>query len=227
MDKRKSKRANLEAWKGTFFKIGLSLSMVAVLLAFEYRIFERTSIEFDGRPVEWLDEDMIEITIPKPPEPPKLPERQDLVLASDDELIDDTDFIVDIDAYPDLSVPDFSLVDYTKPEDEAKEDDILVTAEIMPEFPGGFQALYKYLSSELNYPRLAKDLGIQGSVFIGFVIEKDGSVSNVHILRGIGGGCDEEAVRVVSKMPRWNPGQMGTRAVRVSFSLPVRFKLEN
>lgn len=227
MDKRKSKRANLETWKGPFFKIGISLSLVVTLLAFEYRIFERTSTVLEGGPVEWLDEDMIQITIPKPPEPPKLPDRQDVVVVPDEVLIDDTEFIVDIDAYADLSVPDFSLVDYTKPEDEVKEDEILVTAEIMPEFPGGFQALYKYLGSELNYPRLAKDLGIQGSVFIGFVVEKDGSVSNVHILRGIGGGCDEEAMRVVANMPRWKPGQMGTRPVRVSFSLPVRFKLEN
>ncbi len=226
MDKRKSKRANLEAWKGTFFKIGLSLSLVAVLLAFEYRVFQRTSIVLDGGPVEWLDED-IQLTIPKPPDPPKLPDRQDVVVAPDDDLIDDSDFIVDIDAYADLSVPDFSLKHYSKPEDVVKEDEILITAEVMPEFPGGLQALYQYLSKELNYPWLAKDLGIQGSVFIGFVVEKDGSVSNVHILRGIGGGCDEEAIRVVSNMPNWIPGRMGTKPVRVSFSLPVRFKLQN
>jgi protein TonB len=96
----------------------------------------------------------------------------------------------------------------------------------MPEFPGGMGELMKYLAENIKYPPLAKESGIQGRVFINFVVEPNGSISNVKVLRGIGGGCDEEAVRVVSKMPNWKPGKQRGKAVRVSYNLPVKFTLQ-
>jgi protein TonB len=86
--------------------------------------------------------------------------------------------------------------------------------------------LMKYLSENIKYPPLAKESGIQGRVFINFVVEPNGSISNVKVLRGIGGGCDEEAVRVVEKMPKWSPGKQRGKPVRVSYNLPVKFTLQ-
>ena len=97
--------------------------------------------------------------------------------------------------------------------------------EIMPEFQGGEAAMRRYLSESIKYPENAKELGIQGMVYINFVVEKDGSITEVKLLRGIGEGCDEEALRVVMKMPKWHPGSQQGRTVRVSYNLPVRFTL--
>lgn len=97
--------------------------------------------------------------------------------------------------------------------------------EEMPSFPGGEQKLMEYVAKNLTYPQEARDKGIDGRVFIGMVIEKDGSVSNVKVLRGIGGGCDEEAVRVISSMPKWKPGKIKGEPVPVSYQIPINFKL--
>ena len=95
----------------------------------------------------------------------------------------------------------------------------------MPEFPGGENALMEYVSKNVVYPEEAKEKEIQGRVFISFVVEKDGSIGEVKVLRGIGGGCDEESVRVISDMPKWKPGKQKGEAVRVSYQIPIMFKL--
>ncbi len=99
--------------------------------------------------------------------------------------------------------------------------------EVMPEYPGGMEALIDYLGSNIKYPDQAKKEGIEGKVFVNFIIEKDGSIGETKVIRSIGGGCDEEAVRVVSQMPNWTPGTQRGEAVRVSYNLPISFKLDN
>jgi len=99
--------------------------------------------------------------------------------------------------------------------------------EKQPEFPGGEQALLDYIGSNVHYPKKARKKNIQGTVYISFIVEKDGKVSTVKVLRGIGGGCDEEAVRVVSSMPAWKPGYQRGKPVRVQFNLPIRFILDD
>ncbi|MBN2638509.1 MAG: TonB family protein [Bacteroidales bacterium] len=103
---------------------------------------------------------------------------------------------------------------------------IFTVVEQSPEFIGGTKALMKYLGENIKYPVEAKKEGIQGRVFVNFIIEKDGSVSNARILRGIGHGCDKEALRVVEQMPKWIPGKQRGEPVRVVFTLPIQFKLE-
>ena len=97
----------------------------------------------------------------------------------------------------------------------------------MPEFPGGVEALMDYVGRNVKYPEEAKDKEIQGRVFVSFVIEKDGSVNEVKVLRGIGGGCDEEAVRVIKAMPKWTPGKQKGKPVRVNYQIPINFKLDD
>ena len=108
----------------------------------------------------------------------------------------------------------------------ADNDSIYQVVEVMPEFPGGMDQMAKYLSENIKYPEEAKEKGISGRVFISFVIEKDGSVSNVEVMKSIGGGCDEESLRVVKAMPKWKPGMNKGKAVRVSYVLPISFKLD-
>ena len=105
-------------------------------------------------------------------------------------------------------------------------DTVYNIVEQMPEYPGGVEAMMKYIAENVKYPEEAKNKNIAGRVFVSFVVEKDGSVSNVKVLRSIGGGCDEEAVRVIKSMPKWKPGMQKGKPVRVSFQIPIYFKLD-
>ena len=98
--------------------------------------------------------------------------------------------------------------------------------EKMPEFPGGTKALLHYLATNIKYPAEARKANIQGRVFIQFIVEKDGSISHVRVLKGIGHGCDKESVAVVKNMPRWIPGYQKGKPVRVEYNLPIKFSLE-
>ena len=98
--------------------------------------------------------------------------------------------------------------------------------EQMPEFPGGEEAMMQYIAEQVKYPAEAKKAGAYGRVFIGFIVEPDGSLSDYKVLRGIGYGCDEEALRVVKSMPKWQPGMHRGKAVRVQYLVPVNFKLD-
>lgn len=113
-----------------------------------------------------------------------------------------------------------------KPEEPFQQDTIFIVVDEMPKFPGGDEARMKFMVENLKYPEIAKKSGIQGRVFVTFVVEKDGTVTDVRILRGIGAGCDEEAVRVIEAMPRWLPGKFNGEPVRVRFNMAIHFSLE-
>lgn len=106
-------------------------------------------------------------------------------------------------------------------------DTVVLTAETQPEFPGGEYALMEFLGRNIKYPQYARENGIQGTVVIQYIVQPDGKITNVEVLRGIGGGCDEEAIRVVSIMPNWAPGKQYGKPVRVEFTLPIRFILQD
>jgi TonB family protein len=115
--------------------------------------------------------------------------------------------------------------------DEAVEDEdrpgVYMIVEQMPEFPGGDKSLFQFIADNTKYPADAKEKGIKGRVFVNFIVEPDGSVFDIRVLRGIGGGCDEESVRVVKSMPKFKPGMQNGEAVRVSYTVPVIFRLED
>lgn len=103
--------------------------------------------------------------------------------------------------------------------------EVFVFVEDQPEFPGGDEARIKYLQENIIYPELAKESNIQGTVYVTFIVEKDGQITNVKVLRGIGGGCDIESVRVIKNMPLWKPGAQRGKAVRCMFNMPLRYVL--
>lgn len=112
-----------------------------------------------------------------------------------------------------------------KPPTNSKKDEVFIFVEVMPSFPGGEEARFKYLKENIQYPKKAKEKGIQGTVYLKFIVEKDGSVTNAEVVRGIGGGCDEEALRVVRNMPKWSPATQRGKRVRVYFTMPIKYTL--
>jgi len=108
--------------------------------------------------------------------------------------------------------------------EDAREEVFLVVEE-MPEFPGGNGAMMKYIASNIKYPRIASQQGLEGRVIVTFVINGQGEVSNVDVIKGIGGGCDEEALRVIKSLPKWKAGRQNGRPVSVKFTVPIKFAL--
>lgn len=104
-------------------------------------------------------------------------------------------------------------------------EEVLIEAEQMPSFIGGEDSLYSFLRQRLVYPQLAKENGIEGKVIVRFIVEKNGKLTNIEILRKMGWGCDEEAIRILKLSPNWIPGKMNGKAVRVIYTLPITFRL--
>ena len=118
-------------------------------------------------------------------------------------------------------------IEQPKPEPKKEEDNkVFDVVEQQPTFPGGQAALLQWLGQNIHYPAVAEEQGIQGRVVVSFVVEKDGSISSVQVVRGVDPSLDKEAVRVVKSMPRWTPGKQNGQAVRVKYNVPVTFKLQ-
>ena len=168
--------------------------------------------------------------VPPTPTPDELvqdeqPPAQEDVLNADAD-VSTTTRTSDGDAPPTLDeIPDFPA-EVPASAAPADEEYSMVTVQKPPVFPGGEQELLKYLAENIKYPPLARETNIQGTVALSFVIGKDGQVSDIGILKDIGGGCGKEAVRVVQAMPRWTPGEASGYPVKVRFTLPVRFRLQ-
>ena len=114
----------------------------------------------------------------------------------------------------------------TAQDKKTSDDKVYEKVEVMPEFPGGDQAMMDFVATNVKYPKEAMDKEISGRVLVSFIVEKDGSITDAKVVKGIGGGCDEEAVRVVNAMPKWKPGMQKGKPVRVSFMMPFTFKLQ-
>jgi len=223
LETKKHPQADLEKRKGLLFQLGIVLALAVVLIAFEWAQFERTDSQLGKLNVELEEEEMIPITQqtpPPPPPPPPPPQTIVLEIVEDDEEIEE-DIDLDTEADEDTEV---EIVEVEE-EEVINEQEIFTIVEDMPSFPGGEAKLMEYLGKNTKFPPLAKDAGIQGIVYVTFVIAKDGSIDNVKVLRGIGGGCDEEALRVIKNMPKWTPGKQRGRAVRVQYNIPIRFIL--
>ncbi|AWW00589.1 energy transducer TonB [Arcticibacterium luteifluviistationis] len=212
---------------------------------------EITSVEIDLSALEEELEEEEEIDIPPPeeeeppPPPPELKQVQFLPPEpkADEEVIietpppEDKDLEDAIVSTQDVEGEDVTDVftpppppppAVTKPAGlgKPKEEQIFTAVEQNPEFPGGTSEMYKYINSKIKYPPAAQRANISGRVFVKFVVEKDGSIGKIDVLKGIGFGCDEEAVRVIKSMPKWNPGRQNGKNVRVFFTMPVFYQLE-
>lgn len=226
MELKKSPKADLESKKVIFTEIGLIIGLALMLVAFEWKSYDKIVMEVASRQAEDVAEEIIPITEQKVKPPPPAPVQQvvKINIVEDDVEVDD-DIDIDVEADQNTEVQEY-IAPVVEEEESAEEAQIFMVVESMPAFPGGEPALYKYLAENIKYPQMAKESGIQGRVFVTFVVERNGSVTDVRVLRGIGGGCDEEAIRVVKGMPQWTPGKQRGKAVRVQYNLPVKFTLQ-
>lgn len=226
MEAKKTPKADLENKKNIFLEIGLMIALGTVLLAFEWKVAEQIPSDFITVSEIPTETELIPVTVmhqlppPPPPQAPKLVDMVEIVDQLDDvteelELNDVTD-----DSQNSANEFDVNGLDY----DEEYTDEIVafLPSEDMPVFPGNVQA---WIAKNVRYPLLAVENGIQGRVYVQFVVEKDGRVSNVKVVRHVDPSLDKEAVRVISEMPRWKPGKQRSIPVRVSYTLPISFKL--
>ena len=226
MDAKKSPKADLEEKKTLFVEIGLVIALSITLFAFNYRSYERTgSLNLQVR-VDDTPEEIIPITKQEVKPPPQAPPPQVTIInIVDDDVEVETDIDIDVEADQETEIQDYVPVE-RKQEEEVVEMEIFTVVESMPGYPGGDAARMQFLQENIKYPQMARESGIQGTVYVTFVVETDGRVTDVRVLRGIGGGCDEEAIRVIQAMPKWVPGKQRGKPVRVQFNMPIKFTLQ-
>lgn len=231
MEAKKSPKADLENKKILFTEIGLALALGFTLAAFEWTT-EDVSIEtLEVQQQEVVEEEMVPVTTqdqvkPPPPPPPPPPVAESLnIVDNDTEVAEDFDFNSEMDENTEVEIRDVVEADVVE-EEEPAEQEVFLIVEQMPVFPGGDAELRKFLAQSVKYPVIAQENGIQGRVFVRFVIAPDGSVTNVEVARPFDPNLDKEAVRVVKSMPKWTPGKQRGKAVRVSYTVPINFVLQ-
>lgn len=238
MEIKKSKKADLEGQKGTGLLIGYILALASMLVAFEWTTKEYIETE----PVIYasyapMEEETPPITQPPiftaaPPPPAEVPKVAEILdIVENDEEIEEEEIQSTEDTNEAITGP---VSQHTGPvmtgpvvtEEDTGEGEIFQVVEQMPMFPGGDEALIKWLYDNLKYPAIAQDNGIQGRVMVQFTVNKDGSIVDPEIFRGVDGSLDKEALRVVKAMPKWSPGKQRGKPVRVRYTLPVMFRLQ-
>lgn len=228
METKKSPRADLENKRKIFIELGLILAIATCLYGFESTNKENQLISLGTLDKNMAVEELtplvrFEEVKPIIPPPPKV---ADLI------RIVDNDTELDEELYIKDSGADNYTAIYVEPQlstsKEIEKDDAIIfyTAEEMPEFPGGFPALLNFLSRNIKYPAIAAESYITGKVIVNFVVNKDGSISDAKILRGVDQALDKEALRVINSLPKWKPGKQAGKTVRVSFSVPINFVLK-
>lgn len=223
MEVKKYPHADLTKKTGLFFNIGLCLSLLLVITAFEWRFYDQGNLMDLALDNEDLEEILdIPVTEQPPPPPPVIQQPEIIEVPDEEEIEEEIEVNLDVEITEDAVFEDI-LFDDAPAEEEVEE--IFQVVEDQPEPIGGMEAFYKYVSKNLDYPAQARRMGIEGRVFVQFVVDKDGSITDVVAIRGIGAGCDEEAVRVIKEAPKWKPGKQRGRAVKVRMVLPITFKL--
>ena len=228
MELKKNPKADLENRRGLYLEIGLVVVLVGCLVAFNVKSYDQDEKVVEQRTaVDEIEDVMIQTAEdPPPPPPPEQPEvTTELTIVEDDAEIENELGIVNAEVDENTQNIEIAPVPVEEVQEEVEEE-IFLVVESEPEFPGGIEKLYEYFGKNIKYPALARENNLTGRVFITFVVEKDGSISNAKVLRDIGGGCGAEAVRVAKGMPKWKPGKQQGKAVRVQYNLPVIFNLK-
>ncbi|MBQ0007537.1 MAG: energy transducer TonB [bacterium] len=229
MELKKSAGANLEDKRLTYVLIGLVMSLSLLYVAFEWTESEIVVAEITDVLTEEFEEELeIEQTMqeetPPPPEPEEIPEEviEEITIVEDDKKVEATNFTSEDNSKTAVQIVQTPVVVEAE---EEEEDKIFQVVEEQPSFPGGTEALMKYFQSNIRYPVMAQEMGIQGKVICQFTVRKDGSIGDVVVLRSADKALDAEAIRLVSKMPKWKPGKQRGKAVHCKFTVPVVFKL--
>lgn len=221
MEHKKNQSVDYSRKRYFFLSIGLCLSSILVFSAFEIKALnEPEAIVYREPPFEG-EIDIIEKTIFEQPKPPK--QIEVIEVDKDEEVtVKMPPIIIDFNEEDVLDNIIFEPID----REEAPDPNMIVIAEKAASFPGGKEAWAKFLQKNLKYPKLAKRSGIEGKVLISFIVDQNGNTSDIEVLRGIGGGCDDEAIRVIKMAPKWNPGLQRGYPVKSRMSLYIHFVLK-
>lgn len=219
MEVKKTAKADVHNKSLLFFSIGLTISLSMVLAAFEYADkVDPTTISLEK--VEDNIEEILDVpSTNHPPPPPKIQLPKIVEIPNDKNIESEIEINFDIETVVE------TVVEIQIKEEEEVSDEIFNIVEESAEPIGGTAAFYKYLSENIEYPALAKKMSITGRVFCEFVVNRDGTIQDVKVARGIGAGCDEEAIRVLRSAPAWKPAKQRGKAVRSRVFLPIVFKV--
>ncbi|WP_018108295.1 energy transducer TonB [Bacteroides propionicifaciens] len=230
MEVKKSPKANLEPRKLTWQLLGFVMVLAFLFVAFEW---SRRDVKIDTsqavRDIAFEEEIMPiteQLELPPPPPPAEVPTQVPEILnvVEDDEEVADVKIQSDEDLGQKVEIKTY--VAPTIIEKGPQEDEIFMVVEDMPEPPGGIAELMKFLGKNIKYPTIAQENGIQGRVVVEFVVNRDGSIVDPKVVRGVDPSLDKEAVRVIMSMPKWKPGKQGGKTVRVKYTVPVTFRLK-
>lgn len=227
MEIKKTPKADLENKKSTWLLVGYVIVLAFMFVAFEWT---KRDIKIASQAITDLvfEEEIIPITeqpeqvAPPPPEAPSIAET--LTIVDDDADVEETTIATSEETNQAVEI---KYVPVAVEEEEPEEQTIFEVVEQMPEFPnGGMAGLMQYLSKNIKYPTIAQENGTQGRVTVQFVVNRDGSIVDAKVLRGVDPYLDKEAIRVISSMPKWKPGMQRGKAVRVKYTVPVMFRLQ-
>lgn len=223
MEAKKNPKIDLSRKSGLFLNIGLVVSLLLVIVAFEWKSYDKTDL-LDLGQINDDFEEMTEVPLTQqpPPPPPKIRQPEIIEVPDEEEIEEDIDVDLDVEITEDTEIED---IVFEEPVEEEETDEIFQIVEQTATFKGGMGAFYQYVQKHMKYPSQAQRMGLEGKVFVEFVVGKDGSIGDVKVLRGIGAGCDEEAIRVLKNSPKWSPGKQRGRPVRQRMVLPITFKL--
>ena len=223
MEVKKNPRADLTKKTALFLNLGLVVSLALVIMAFEWKFYDDGALMDLGQVSDEF-EDVMEIppTEQPPPPPPKIQQPEIIEVPDEEEIEEEIEVDLDVEITEETVVED---IVFDAPVEEEVADEIFTIVEDQPSPKGGMSAFYEYIGKKLKYPAQARRMGIEGKVYVEFVVDKDGSITNVRAMKGIGAGCDEEAIRVIQASPKWKPGKQRGRPVKVRMILPITFKL--
>lgn len=224
MELRKYPEADIRRKTDIYFMVGLAIALGLTLGAFSYTTYdEATNFELDLSGTEEVEE-MTDITRQDQPPPPPPPPPQTIEVVEDNADVEESDIKSTETDQDEVIEP---ILEQIEEQEQTNEPDIFIVVEDMPEFPGGVGEMNKFIIANMEYPPLAVENGIQGKVSVEFVVDEQGNIKNAKVVsRPLGWGCEEAALKVVNKMPKWTPGKQRNKPVKVRFVVPIRFQLQ-
>lgn len=223
MEAKKTDKADLTRKTALFFSIGLLVTMAITLRAFTWKSYDDDLVDLGGKSTNVFEE-LVEVppTEQPPPPAPVIQQPQIVEVPDEEEIKEDIQLKFDVEVTEETKVEEVVVAAVEEKEDV---DQIFSVVEETAEPKGGMPAFYKYVGEKMKYPAQARRMGVEGRVFVEFVVNRDGSIVDVKAIKGIGAGCDEEAVRVVQSAPSWKPGKQRGKPVRQKMVIPIIFKL--
>ena len=230
MEVKKSPKADLEGGIGMSILMGMIVGLAVLFVGFEWGSKDVQVVTADEGVADIIAEEEIEITRPEntppPPPPPPAPAVTEVLNVVEDDVELEQQEIISSEDDASAAQQETFVAPVVEEEEEEAAQQIFTVVEKQPEFPGGTAELFKYLSKAIKYPVIAQENGIQGRVVCSFVVNRDGSIVDIQVMRGVDPSLDKEAIRVISEMPKWKPGEQRGKPVRVRFILPVQFRLQ-